>query len=240
MEKFQIGVLVFFLWIVSVVPADAQKFQRKFFRKSNKFFKEYVSEGKVDYARVKKKPHKLDDLLQLIEKANLSRSPEPVLKAFYLNAHNVLVISGVVKNYPVSSPYDIEGFFTNKDFKVSGQTLSLQELKHDIILSKFSDKKLYFGLSTGTSGFFPAPEEAFFPKTLDKQLKQCLRNAVNDEKFVRVKKNSGTVLLSESLMMWKQAVDKKDIIKFINEHRNEEIPDSYKIVWYPASHILNK
>lgn len=73
-------------------------------------FGKYVSNGKVDYALIGKQKAELVTLINMIEKADVSKADKNTKTAFYLNAYNLLTINSVVMNMPIKSPLDVKGF----------------------------------------------------------------------------------------------------------------------------------
>jgi len=62
--------------------------------------------------------------------------------AFYINAYNLLVIHQVVKNYPLSSVQDKNGFFEKRKFQIAGEEMSLNRLEKDKLLKKYKDASI--------------------------------------------------------------------------------------------------
>jgi hypothetical protein len=92
----------------------AQKNQTDIFDLMNDFLIKEVNAGKVNYQGLKENPEQLNILMASIELADLTDKDKNYKMAFYLNAYNLTVIKQVVSNYPISSPFDIDGFFKKK------------------------------------------------------------------------------------------------------------------------------
>ncbi|MEM7510889.1 MAG: hypothetical protein AAF388_08150 [Bacteroidota bacterium] len=87
-------------------PVAVQGQLETFFTKSDAFFKAYVTDGKVKYDRLANTTA-LDDLIKQVEETSLLSQGEASIKAFYINAYNLLVIKGALSGYPLSSVQDI-------------------------------------------------------------------------------------------------------------------------------------
>ncbi|MFN6944346.1 MAG: DUF547 domain-containing protein [Cytophagaceae bacterium] len=233
------GLLLIFFLALLTQPVLAKKHFRKFFKKSNVFFTKYTKDGKVDYESIINHPSDLNELVKYIGKANLAKADENVVKAFYLNAHNLLVVYSVVESYPIRSPYDVEGFYNQKLHNVAGEMITLEQLENEKIFNSFRDFRMVFALSNGMNGSFPAPEQAYSPNKLERQLEMRMRLAANNENFVRVKKNSSKILFSETIKRCKRDLKAEELLEYLNQYRSEAIPISYSIEFYPSDRRLN-
>ncbi|MBO9703461.1 MAG: DUF547 domain-containing protein [Sporocytophaga sp.] len=209
-----------------------------FFSKSDKFFSKYVEKGKVNYQKLSQNEKPLTELANLIAKADLSSSDTTEKKAFYINAYNILVIKEITDNYPIESPQDIDDFFTAK-FIVAGEKLSLAELEKKKIFSQYNDIRLVFVISSGMIGSAPILNEAFTPKNLENKLTEQAKLVSNDNNYIRVKKNSNLILLADIFKRSGAKFKDKDIVKYVNVYREEDLPESYSFDFYPGNRKLN-
>jgi len=106
----------------------------KFFDASDIFFKQYVSNGKVKYAEIKQNPNDLYELLSLAKRVKVSTEDPEVYKAFWINTYNIAVISGIIKQFPVKSPMDIEGFFNVKTHSLGQKSVTWMILRRNSYL----------------------------------------------------------------------------------------------------------
>ncbi|MGB3774832.1 MAG: DUF547 domain-containing protein, partial [Leeuwenhoekiella sp.] len=100
-----------FLSIALIFSSTGKENQTEFFDAADAVFSTYVSDGKVDYAAIKSNPEKLEKALETAKITEVSIDNPEVYKAFWINAYNLAVIKGVVDNYPLKSPLDVDGFF---------------------------------------------------------------------------------------------------------------------------------
>ena len=82
-----------------------------FFNKTDAFFKTYITNGKVEYKALQEEPSILEELMELLKQVDVSDANATTYQAFWINAYNLQVIQGVVENYPLKSPLDVDGFF---------------------------------------------------------------------------------------------------------------------------------
>ena len=107
MKRTLIQTLFFLLIVTNISAQDVAAF----FNKSDGFFKTNVVDGKVKYADIKNNPDALKAILESAKGISVSETDAATYQAFWINAYNLLVIDGIVKNYPLKSPLDVAGFF---------------------------------------------------------------------------------------------------------------------------------
>ncbi len=133
--------------------------------------------------------------LQKFDISSLRSTDEKL--AFWINVYNALTIDGIadqiLKNRPLTSVWEISGFFMNTSYKIGNDTFSLDEIEHGIlranrrppysIFKTFSsddhrltfsvppdhfDPRIHFALNCGSAS---CPPFAFYsPEKLDHQL----------------------------------------------------------------------
>lgn len=231
--------IVLILLISSAHFSYSQKPLRKFFKKSDRFFRSYVSDGKVDYHRIISDPSSLEKLTAFIATADLKKATSLGQKAFYLNAYHLLLINNVIKNYPVLFPLETIGFFSSVRHSVAGDTMTLNEIESYKLTKAYKDLRILFVLSSASLGSVNLPDFAFKPGKLEKQFKKRIKETVNDFQFVRVMPRSSKILLAESFKSVPVHFDFGQMIDLINQHRENPLPQGYSIDFYPANRKLN-
>ncbi len=219
--------------IQSQVPAS-------FFSKADQFFKTYISEGKVKYAAIKKDTSSLDILIEEIASATPTKSNKANFQAFHINAYNLLVIKGIVNNYPTKSPLDINGFFDGKKYTVAGQKTTLNGIENNILRKNYSkEPRFHFVLVCAGLGCPPIINEAYTPAKLESQLQRQTKIAINNPSFI---KYDGKKLKISQIFEW-YAKDFKQFgsyVDFVNKYRKEKVPTKTKVGFYSYDWALNK
>jgi len=213
----------------------------KFFDASDIFFKQYVSNGKVKYAEIKQNPNDLYELLSLAKRVKVSTEDPEVYKAFWINTYNIAVISGIIKQFPVKSPMDIEGFFNVKTHSLGQKSVTLDDIEKKFLFGNYPEEsRFHFVLVCAAKGCPPIIAEAYRPETLEKQLQQQTVKAMNSSDFVKIQKDK--VLLSELMKWYQQDFTKEGVslIEYINSYRKTPIPDSSKVEFYNYNWELNE
>lgn len=208
-----------------------------FFSVADNFLGTHCSGGRVDYAAVKTD----SDLPKLIEYIKTNPSPVGEEKSYLINVYNLFVISKIANSYPVGSPMDDSGFFTDKTFNLNGEKTSLDHLENGILREEHADPRLHFSLVCGAIGCPPITNFAYREEYLDKQLDQQANLALNNKSFVYTMDDNKSIYLSEIFNWYEEdfGKNKKEVIAYINGFRTDKFDDSYRVQYYPYDWTLN-
>ncbi len=231
---------VLFLLIFSSTLLSAQN-NSSYFEKADGFFKTYVKNGKVKYAEIKQNPKLLNDLLAETKKIEISPENSEEFKAFWINAYNLAVIDGIIKNYPISSPLDVKGFFDVQKHSLGQQSVSLDEVEHKILFGNFPEEsRFHFVLVCAAKSCPPLIQEAYKPETVENQMQRQTQKALNDPEFIQLKNNE--VLFSEIMKWFKDdfTKDGKSLIDYVNQYRKTPIPKTMEVGFYTYNWKLNE
>ncbi len=203
------------------------------------FLKSNVKNNLVDYSNLESNTT-LTALVKKIEDFNHAELTEKEKIAFFINAYNIMVIKGIMNNYPVASTNNVPGFFTKSKHLVGRELMTLNSLEHDILFKNYRDVRYHFALVCGAKGCPPLISEAYRPEMLEQQLDRQTRNAVNDPNFTKVDTEKKTVALSQIFKWYSKDLSiAKSSIKFINQYRDKPIPESFKTTYYTYDWSLN-
>ena len=212
----------------------------EFFTKSDAFFKQYVKEGKIAYKAIHNAPEDLNNLLQLAKETNIPVAEANTFRSFWINTYNLLVIKGIIDNYPINSPLDKSGFFDKIKYNVGGKSITLNVIENDLLRGNFDDARIHFVLVCGALGCPPIINKAYTPENLDALLTKQTTIALNNPEFIKVK--SKKVQLSEIFKWYREDFGKTDaqVVQFVNKYRKEAITERARISYYPYNWKLNK
>ncbi len=210
-----------------------------FFTKANAFFKQNVSNGKVNYSSIKSNPSALNDLLEIAAHASVSKSNPKEFKAFYINSYNLAVIKGITEKYPVASPLKIGGFFDAKKFTIANKKVTLNGIENNVLRANFpKEARFHFALVCAGLGCPPIISEAYTPSKLESQLQRQTVIAINNPSFIKV--NGSKVKISK-IFEW-YAKDFKQFgpyVTFLNKYRKTPIDAKAKVSFYEYDWTLN-
>lgn len=168
--------------------------------------------------------------------------------SYHLNAYNLLVVYNVLIHGKRVSPKSIRGFYAVDRFTVNGQSMTLNELFKQEILSH-QDPRVHFAAVHGFKGGAALSFHAYQAQHLEKQLEMSARRFVNDRR-----KNSqvaGTALLSSVFKQHEHAFKTqrwKNYNAFIKQHLEPQSPlyqvfksnNAPEIVWLEMDIGLNQ
>ena len=230
------------LFLLVSINTNSTPSKHHFFEKADDFFQEYVNKyGAVSYKRLHQNPQPLTDLTTAIEDPQFQTLKGQDLKAFYLNAYNLLTLKQVVNHYPISSPKDVDGFFEGIEHQVAGKTLTLNQLEKNTLLKQFPDPRLHFALVCAAKGCPPLWPHAYKPDQLDQQLKKQTKRALMDEDFIRIKQEQRLVRISKIFKWYKDEFlrEASSLLAYINEHRAKQLPADTRVRYYTYDWGLN-
>ena len=212
-----------------------------FFSKSDAFFKANVKNGRVAYKAIKDNPTALNELLEMAKGISVSKDNANEYQAFWINGYNLLVIDGIVKNYPIKSPLDKPGFFDGHKNEIGGTKITLNDIENKLLRKNFpKEPRFHFVLVCGGLGCPPIISEAYTPAKLDSQLETQTKLAINDPNFIRVTKNKVKV---SQIFEWYPGDFKQDgkkLVDFINQYKAEKLPEKAKVSYYLYDWTLNE
>ena len=206
------------------------------------FLSDQVSEGRVDYEGIKSDPSRINQLYKQVGEMSLEDASEDEKKAFYINAYNIATIHQIIENYPVKSPNDVKGFFDQKKQIIAGEEFTLNDLEKKKILEPYQDPRVHFVLVCAAVSCPPLADFAYQADKLDEQLDEKTRNALNNDDFIRVDDEQKKVELSK-IFEWYQGDftrGAKSAVAYINQYRDEKIPEDYKVSHYTYDWTLNQ
>lgn len=216
---------------------------QEFFKKADQFFQTYItSDGKVHYKKLSQHDQPFKELTGMIARSSNSEKLEgDELKAFYLNAYNILAIKQVVNQYPIQSPKDVKGFFDGIKHKVAGEKMSLNQLEKQTLFQKFPDARLHLALVCAAKGCPPLWNHGFYAKKLDQQLDQQTKRALMDQDFIRVKPEERIAEISKIFQWYKKdfLAEANSILGYINKYRQKQLPADTRIRYYEYDWTLN-
>lgn len=213
----------------------------EFFSKSDSFFQSFVKNGRVDYKGVKANPDQLNEILELGKTVTVSKEDITNYQAFWINGYNLYVIKGIVDNYPVKSPLDINGFFDKTKRELGGKQITLNAIENKVLRGNFpSEARFHFVLVCAGLGCPPIINEAYLPNKLEAQLQAQTELALNNPNFIKVKGKK--VLLSQIFEWYKGDFTQngKSEIDFVNRYRKEKLSPNSKTGYYPYDWTLNE
>jgi hypothetical protein len=232
------GILVVLLLVKLVLNAQVNE---SFFNQANTFFANNVSNGAVAYKGIVKDKTMLNSLVGQIQSVDLTNLEPTETKALLINTYNILVIKGIVDNYPTQSPLDINGFFDGIKYNVAGDKITLNQLEKEMLLKPTGDERLHFVLVCAAISCPPIAPFAYLPNQLEEQINERTKLALSNPDFIQVNKGAKKVSISE-IFKWYEGDFKgkgPSLIEYLNKYRSVKVPTDYKVDYYTYNWTLN-
>lgn len=161
-----------------------------------------VTDGRVDYTRIKA-GKELDGYLEQLEDVyNFDGWSTEQKLAYWVNAYNAYTLKLITSSMPVASIKDINWPLQPWDVEfivLQGKKYTLNNLEHDIIRKEFSEPRIHFALVCASGGCPPLRNEAFRAADLDAQLEDQARVFLRDPAKNKVE---GGVLHLSKIFSW--------------------------------------
>lgn len=238
MKKYIFTILSFLL-IISNTNAQIKNLQ-DYYQRVDKFLSANVKGGKVNYKGINTNKSDLDVLVTFIGTKQKFATPSEE-KAFYLNSYNILVIKGIINNYPTKGPMEIAGFFDKKSYTINGSNLTLNNIENDIVRKKFNDARIHFALVCGAKSCPPIQSYAFKPEKLDSQLELVTRQSIQNSNFTKIDLKNKKASVSMLFNWYKDdfVKSKGSVLNFINSYSKTVLPSNTVIENYTYDWALN-
>jgi hypothetical protein len=107
-------------------------------------------------------------------------------KAFWLNAYNAVIVSGVLQGHTAEGVLARKRLFSWFTVPVAGKSRSPDEIEHQILRKQFHDPRIHFAIVCASSSCPKLRREAYVPERLDLQLDEATRAFVNDPSRNRI------------------------------------------------------
>ena len=211
------------------------------FDKIDIFLNTHLKRGMVDFESIYKNPIELNEIISKIANYDLSEASPQEQVAFYINAYNLLVIHAVIKFYPIQSPMDIKGFFTDYQYQVAGEKLTLDQIEFKKLFGRFPDVRYHFVLNCAAISCPTLYAEAIRPEKLEDQLMYSLLTVIDRDDYVQIDHKKKTVQLSK-IFDWYRADFEKEatsVVTYIRNYRFDRIPPGYSIEYMEYDWTLN-
>ncbi len=235
--KLNFFILLLVLQVTVARAADVKSFSAQ----ANTFLATYVENGFVAYDRIRSQGKDIESLYKQIGEMSLKGLDDNTVKAFYINAYNIIVIYWVSKHLPLKSPLDNSGFFDKVKHVVAGESMTLNALEIKKLLFVYKDARIHFALACAAKSCPPLASFAFAPENLEQQLNERTSLALNTKAWIRIYPDQKRAELSKIFEWYKGdfMANGQSLTEWINQYRKEKIPGTYTIGYYDYDWTLN-
>jgi len=185
--------LLFFLGaiLIALVPAvSAEAFSHAAL---DSVLASHLRDGRVDYGGLARDRGPLDRYLAASRKASPDGWSREEQIAFWVNVYNAHVLEGIIRRPGLRSVRDVgkklgvpTGAFFRDGFIVAGRDLSLNDIEHGILRTKFQEPRVHFVLNCASASCPVLPERALSGIGLDAELERATARFLTDRSRNRI------------------------------------------------------
>jgi len=121
-----------------------------------------------------------EEYLTTLGQARVDEMNEAEEKAFWINAYNAVIVSGVLKGYTAEGLLARKRLFGWYSLPVAGKARTPDEIEHQILRKKFHDPRIHFAIVCASTSCPKLRREAYVSERLDQQLDDAARAFIND------------------------------------------------------------
>jgi len=166
--------------------------------------------NRVRYAAVKDDDNKaLQNYLDSMQGAGVSRLNRLEQKAYWINLYNALTVKIILDHYPVKSIRDIDispGWFSNGPWDarlltIEGEQISLNDIEHRILRPIWQDNRVHYAVNCASLGCPNLQAQPFTAANMEDLLDKAARDYINHPHGMKV---SGDTATLSSIYDWFQ------------------------------------
>ncbi len=235
MKKSNLITLILSLILAACTGTKCSK-KNKLANETETFLSEKTKEGLYHYEDVSASDEsKIDTILNHYQNIDLENRDSTFLKIYYLNLYELMFIKQIASHQPIAYITDVKDFFTKKIFTIDAKSYSMNSLRKQKIKPLFSNPSYLLLIPYGGYSDHCFDGKPFVQQEFNEQTKSKLIRILSDNKFIRIKPASELILIPELFLWFKEEFgDTSQVRQYINKHR-EELPNNYKIEYYPWS-----
>lgn len=172
--------------------------------------------GMVAYRALKADSAPLDEYLNLLaitprEHYDMWIVPDRI--AFWINAYNAITLKAIIDHYPIqagigrsllwprNSIRQIPGVWDKLKWNVMGDSLTLNQIEHDILRKQFYEPRIHAALVCAARSCPPLRREPYSGTVLEAQLEDQMKRFLSNPTKFRIDRENDTVFLS-AIFKW--------------------------------------
>ena len=237
-------------WLM-IVSAPIQQAQQIDYSEYDRLTRKYVNaQGLVNYSGLKSELPALKTFIDQISAV----SPESHSQLFtlagkedggeqlryWMTAYNAWVLYIAASEYPSkSSLWNFVGLFRNRDIKLGGKALGLEDLEHKIIRKRYKEPRIHFYINCAATSCPPLWQGAIPQGKTWVVLNQSAKRFINDPRNVKFDPTTRKLQLSKIFDWFKD-----DFLTYLKEQKGIAQPhiSQYMLMYLdsPAREALEK
>jgi len=216
------------------------------YKKYDLFLNTHVSNGKVDYAKLKNSSSDLDLVivkLTGVTKEEFDTWTKSKQLAYLINLYNAATLDLVVDHYPLKSIKDIGKPWDKEVVTLHGNKISLNQLEHEVIRKNYNEARIHFALVCAAKGCPILINEAYTGNKLDTQLEDSTKTFLSIPDKNKIDDDNQVIMISPIFDWYADDFKGKSgsVVAFIAPYysKNAEDLKSYQIKYTNYDWSLN-
>ena len=194
----------------------------------NLVLKTYVRNGNVNYSDLKSNPYTLNQYIKetsSISKNNFENWTRDQQLAYLINLYNAITLKLIIDNYPLKSIKDIDSPWNIKIVRLFGESVTLNQLEHEVIRKNYNEPRIHFALVCAAKGCPILINETYLPVKLNIQLEEQTKEFLLDKNRNSFDLENGEITISPIFDWFKLDFKKSSnsVIGFIKPYLGEEL-----------------
>jgi hypothetical protein len=230
----------------------------QFYDNWNRLLAEIITpEGRVNYVLLADRREILDSVISDFAAFSPEATPavfaaEEDHLAYWLNAYNAFTLHAVMEEYPITSVWKTRDgqFFQRRRHLAGGKAVSLDDIEHAILRSRFAEPRIHFAINCGSNGCPPIRPAAYLGEGIRETLRTATQQFLASEWNCRIDDDSRRIYVSRIFKMYAQdfagatgtsAEYRLGVLRFVAEHTGvafERIAD-FEVVYNTYDWGLN-
>lgn len=188
--------------------------------------RQYIdSRGLVDYRGLKADIGPLKSFIDQISAVSPDSHPRYFKDGgeqlrYWMTAYNAWVLYIAATEYPArNSLWNLLGLFRNRDIRLGGRALTLEDLEHGIIRKRFREPRIHFYINCAATSCPPLWQGAIPEGRTWDALNQSAKRFINDERNVKFDAAARKLYLSKIFDWFAE-----DFLGYLRDQKGEKNP----------------
>jgi len=139
----------------------------------------HVAGGRVNYAALKKDEAALDAYLATLAEVKLAGAGRAAKLALYINAYNAFTLKLILRHLGrIKSIREIDKPWKTREWRVAGETLSLDEIEHTKLRGELKEPRIHFAVVCASIGCPPLWQRAYSASNIERELDAAARRFI--------------------------------------------------------------
>ena len=217
-----------------------------------KTLEQYVDEqGRTNFSALAEDTSQLQGFVDAVGEVSPASHPElfdsrEKVLAYHINAYNALAMKGVNERGIPKHFHSLirrASFFKFRSVVIGGKKTNLYDYENKVI-RPLGEARAHYVLNCMVVDCPRLPQKIFVPETLERDLQAAAEEFFNKPKHIKIDESKQRVYLSGIMKFYTKdyvaSGKKQDLIAYVNQFRQQPIPESYKVKFLDYDWTINQ